>query len=430
MRSKRSHVPSVRLVTAVVVATAMAVAGPGVRAAVADHVDFDPLRHAVVVPSDYDQTDDRYGVLYLLGGGGWDEQRWFQVVDAQAIADEYDVIIVSPCCGDSAFVDWHDGKHPYETRFVEQLVPLIDSTFRTIADRSHRAIAGESFGGYGAAILAARHPDLFVAMGTFSGAPDIRHPAAMAALMGIGTLFSLPNVGTAHAVYGDPVADELRWRERNPTDLVTNLRGMDVSASIGDGVPAEDDVHAFTPFLSATESALRLQNETFHAALTDASVAHEYRVARGVHDDRYFASQLHAWLPAMKAAFGTAASPAFDFRSAAARFNVWGWTVDADPARAPEFLDLLAASCEGVTFRGSGTTSVRTAPCFAPGQRIAVDGVGTVEADDVGAIGFDVSLGAAHPHQQFTPASRAAELTAAGSYFTTVQLQFIPKEDV
>ena len=48
-----------------------------------------------------------------------------------------------------------------ETYVIDQLIPLIDATFRTIPTRAERAIAGVSMGGYGASMLAAEHPDLF-----------------------------------------------------------------------------------------------------------------------------------------------------------------------------------------------------------------------------------------------------------------------------
>jgi S-formylglutathione hydrolase FrmB len=55
-----------------------------------------------------------------------------------------------------------------------ELVPWIDATYRTIAARRGRAIAGVSMGGYGALSYAARHPDTFAAAASFSGALGAR----------------------------------------------------------------------------------------------------------------------------------------------------------------------------------------------------------------------------------------------------------------
>jgi enterochelin esterase-like enzyme len=60
-----------------------------------------------------------------------------------------------------------NGDH--ETAFVEDLVPWVDSTYRTIANRNHRFVFGRSAGGYGAARVALRHPDLFGGLGTQVG---------------------------------------------------------------------------------------------------------------------------------------------------------------------------------------------------------------------------------------------------------------------
>src|SRR5205823_5770656 len=57
-----------------------------------------------------------------------------------------------------------------------RVIPAIDRRFRTLANRAHRAIAGFSMGGYGAVALAARHPDLFAAVGGFSGVVHITIP--------------------------------------------------------------------------------------------------------------------------------------------------------------------------------------------------------------------------------------------------------------
>jgi enterochelin esterase family protein len=57
----------------------------------------------------------------------------------------------------------------YEDHLVHEVVPEIDRRFRTLAAREHRGIAGKSSGGYGAMVLAMRHPDLFSACASHSG---------------------------------------------------------------------------------------------------------------------------------------------------------------------------------------------------------------------------------------------------------------------
>jgi len=71
------------------------------------------------------------------------------------------------------------GPSQWETFHITQLIPYIDSVFRTNSTKAQRAIAGISEGGFGAMSYAARHPGLFAAGASFSGAPDIDRDVAL-----------------------------------------------------------------------------------------------------------------------------------------------------------------------------------------------------------------------------------------------------------
>ncbi len=81
-------------------------------------------------------------------------------------------IVVMPDCytrfGGSQYLD-SSATGRYETHLIEELLPYVDRTYRTLAAREHRAVVGKSSGGYGSLRLAMRHPDLFGAMGSHSG---------------------------------------------------------------------------------------------------------------------------------------------------------------------------------------------------------------------------------------------------------------------
>ncbi|ACK68032.1 putative esterase [Rippkaea orientalis PCC 8801] len=64
-----------------------------------------------------------------------------------------------------------DGKVPMETVVVKELVPLIDSSYRTIAKREGRLIEGFSMGGYGAARLGLKYPEVFGSVSILAGGP-------------------------------------------------------------------------------------------------------------------------------------------------------------------------------------------------------------------------------------------------------------------
>jgi endo-1,4-beta-xylanase len=59
---------------------------------------------------------------------------------------------------------------PVETVIVQDLIPHIDATFRTLATREGRAIEGHSMGGYGAAYLGFKYPDTFGVVSILAGA--------------------------------------------------------------------------------------------------------------------------------------------------------------------------------------------------------------------------------------------------------------------
>jgi enterochelin esterase family protein len=52
---------------------------------------------------------------------------------------------------------------------VEEIIPMIDANYRTLADQQHRAMAGLSMGGMQTRIITLAHPELFSHMGMFSG---------------------------------------------------------------------------------------------------------------------------------------------------------------------------------------------------------------------------------------------------------------------
>ena len=61
----------------------------------------------------------------------------------------------------------------FESYIIEDVIGKIDKTYRTVKDRKGRVITGLSMGGHGSLYLSTRHPDLFCAAGSMSGAVDL-----------------------------------------------------------------------------------------------------------------------------------------------------------------------------------------------------------------------------------------------------------------
>jgi hypothetical protein len=81
------------------------------------------------------------------------------------------IIVMVDCwtsVGGSQYLD-SPGTGRYHTYLCEEVVPWVDATFRTLADRAHRGITGKSSGGYGAMITPLLRPDLFAGLATHAG---------------------------------------------------------------------------------------------------------------------------------------------------------------------------------------------------------------------------------------------------------------------
>jgi S-formylglutathione hydrolase FrmB len=135
----------------------------------------------VILPATYATNEKPYPVLYLLHGGFGHFGDWTSRLKdttlLQRLADQYQFIVAMPE-GEvfSYYIDSPvDEASQFETYLTQEVIEKIDDTYRTIENRNGRVITGLSMGGYGAFYLAARHPDLYCAAGSMSGAlnPDL-----------------------------------------------------------------------------------------------------------------------------------------------------------------------------------------------------------------------------------------------------------------
>jgi para-nitrobenzyl esterase len=143
----------------------------------------------IYTPPDYDANPTaRYPVLYLQHGMGEDETGWIFQGHANLILDNLiaqrkavPMIIVMdngyasrsgfPALGLSAVANRGASGDisAFEDVITKDVIPMIDSTFRTVADRDHRAMAGLSMGANQALQLATHNLDKFAYMAGFSG---------------------------------------------------------------------------------------------------------------------------------------------------------------------------------------------------------------------------------------------------------------------
>jgi acetyl esterase/lipase/enterochelin esterase-like enzyme len=136
--------------------------------------------YTIYLPPSYRLDNERmYPAVYWLHGRNGRPHRSHAFISRarKAIARGLcpEMIIIAPTgLPASMYVDSKDGKHPIESVIVKELIPHIESTYRVIPDRDMRAIDGFSMGGFGAAHLGFKYPDLFGTISLMGAA--VHHP--------------------------------------------------------------------------------------------------------------------------------------------------------------------------------------------------------------------------------------------------------------
>ena len=147
-------------------------------------------RLRVYTPPGYETGDRRFPVLYLFHGSGDNEATWTDFGRAHDILDNLvatgkakPILVVMPDGHTMPPVPRDSPKaaevrsknvSSFEADLLNDVLPLIDTTYRTRADRESRAIIGLSMGGNQSLIIGLNHPDLFAWVGGMSSA--VREP--------------------------------------------------------------------------------------------------------------------------------------------------------------------------------------------------------------------------------------------------------------
>lgn len=136
------------------------------------------VSYHLFLPGEYDaEPERRFPVLYWLHGGGGFSARAIRTIsahfgDAMQAGRIPSMIVVFPHVpAYSLWVNSKDGRLPLETMMIDELLPHIDETLRTVASREGRMVEGWSMGGYGAARFGLKRHDLFCAASSFAGGP-------------------------------------------------------------------------------------------------------------------------------------------------------------------------------------------------------------------------------------------------------------------
>ena len=242
------------------------------------------VKYSIILPKDYSKSEKSYPVVYLLHGLGGNHYSWLEygrlsqyVEKAVYNGDIQEMIYVMPEGYSTYYINDFYGKFPYQDMFIKELVPYIDTNYRTLPNNKKRATIGFSMGGFGALILPLKHPDVFsVAVPlSISVRTDDQYMTETASEWDDqwGRLFG--GVG----LFGEARITPY-YKNNSPFHLFnrTNLNNYkDLKIFIDNG----DD-----------EGTLSKSNEALHILLRDLNFKHEFRVRNGGHTFEYWRASL------------------------------------------------------------------------------------------------------------------------------------------
>ena len=173
----------------------------------------------VYLPPNYETTNKRYPVIYVLHGFGGNAQSLTAKVkgamDAMLFNGQIEEMIAVFVDGSNRFGGSQYLSSPtigdYETYIVSELVGRVDTLFRTIPDRNSRGITGFSMGAYGSMHLALKYPEVFSVVVAQAGTYDFNDEWVQLFTATAGKLVALVNIFR--------LSEEQAWREFDKLSL-------------------------------------------------------------------------------------------------------------------------------------------------------------------------------------------------------------------
>jgi S-formylglutathione hydrolase FrmB len=238
------------------------------------------VAYAVSLPASYDRESSRRYPLVLFLHGLFNSERDWEGRGIQAQIDRLraegkigEFIVAVPYGANSFYLNAKDGTK-YEDAIVRDFLPFVDRTFRTTAKPSERVIQGISMGGFGALVIAFKHPEMFTAVAAHCAAIFEELPRVAAATDRRGTY----RYEIATKIFGNP-PDDVFFKANNPLGLAEarsgKIKGLKIYFDVG-----EQDRYGFAT-----------GNRSFDELLTKAGVPHEFHLTAGDHGWAYLVSR-------------------------------------------------------------------------------------------------------------------------------------------
>lgn len=225
--------------------------------------------HIYLPPAYANEPNRRFPVLYWLHGSGDPIGGITQVTGylssgmAQGLIPPM-IVVIPNGMNYSMWCNSKNGVVPMEDVVLNDLVPHVDATFRTIAQRSGRIVDGFSMGGAGSGRFGFRRPDLFAGVSMLGAGPlqldFLEEPLG-------GSTSEQLRLAIYENVWG---SDPLYYLSQNPRTIVTDRSEAVIAAQtrVRQGIGALD--------------ALVPMNADFSALLTKLGIPHGYTVLPGI----------------------------------------------------------------------------------------------------------------------------------------------------
>ena len=233
-------------------------------------------KFAIYLPPDYETSQRKYPVLYLLHGGGDDQTGWIQFGEVLSITDKAiregiatPMVIVMPDANTTRRGYSNDATNTwrYEDFFFQELMPFIEKTYRVKTEKRFRGIAGLSMGADGTFTYALHHPELFAAACPLSaGTGPANLDSTRARLKRDNQNISEDDI-TAF------------YKRQSVVELVNNLPDSSKKA-VRWYIDCGDDDFLFEG------------NSLVHIAMRKKQIPHEFRIRDGAHNWTYWRTAL------------------------------------------------------------------------------------------------------------------------------------------
>ena len=250
------------------------------------------MHFEIVLPQDYENSGKRYPVIYLLHGLTSNYKAWARM-GVPVYLNQFDMIAVIPDAGNSWYVNWSESaagqKNNFDDYIAGDLINYVDGHYRTIARREGRAIIGLSMGGYGGITLGLRHPELFCAIGSHSGALSWAQQARQALQAGREPFVTWTNRQDNPGAGGLNIKGFSTQAERTPQGKIF-LKPEDADAydpfKLVLQIPADKLPHIYLD--CGTEDGLIKSALEFTQLLTDNKIPFTYAQSPGGHAPTYW----------------------------------------------------------------------------------------------------------------------------------------------